>query len=241
MMTPGGSFDAWAADYDRALAQGVSLSGEDKEYFAEGRVRWLARCLDAFGAQARDVLDFGCGTGTNTEVLGRTLRARVVGVDPSEASIQVARARHPDATLAFERLVAGEACERFDLAFCNGVFHHIPLAERGPAVRHVYASLRPGGIFALWENNPWNPGTRLVMRRIPFDRDALLLAPGEARRLLRAAGFEIVSTTYQFIFPHGLRLFRPAERIVAGLPFGAQYQALGRKPQAGCGSTGPLP
>ena len=40
----------------------------------------------------------------------------------------------------------------------------------------VRQGLRPGGVFALWENNPWNPGTRLVMRRIPFDRNAVLLS-----------------------------------------------------------------
>ena len=37
-------------------------------------------------------------------------------------------------------------------------------------------ALRPGGLFAFWENNPWNPGTRLVMSRIPFDRDAITLS-----------------------------------------------------------------
>ena len=48
------------------------------------------------------------------------------------------------------------------------------------ALRCIRRLLRPNGIFALWENNPWNPGTRLVMRRIPFDRDASLLTPASA-------------------------------------------------------------
>ena len=71
--------------------------------------------------------------------------------------------------------------EEIDLAFCNGVFHHIPPEQRARAIAYVYRCLRPGGLFALWENNPWNPGTRLVMSRIPFDRDALpLSAPGKS-------------------------------------------------------------
>jgi len=32
------AFDEFAGDYDSALARGISVSGEDKMYFARGRV-----------------------------------------------------------------------------------------------------------------------------------------------------------------------------------------------------------
>ena len=64
-----------------------------------------------------------------------------------------------------------------NLAYCNGVFHHIPLVERSAAVACVNRALRAGGLFALWENNPWNPGTRYVMAHCDFDRDAITLTP----------------------------------------------------------------
>ena len=38
-------FDDYAGSYDSALNQGLSLSGEPKEYFAHQRVRWLAARL----------------------------------------------------------------------------------------------------------------------------------------------------------------------------------------------------
>jgi SAM-dependent methyltransferase len=119
--------------------------------------------------------------------------------------------------------------EEIDLAFCNGVFHHIPLSERAAAVNYVYRSLQPGGLFALWENNPWNPGTRYVMSRIPFDHDAITLTPPEARRLVQAGGFEILQMDFLFIFPKMLRWFRWIEPLVSRLPLGAQYQILCRK------------
>src|SRR4029434_4043103 len=72
------------------------------------------------------------------------------------------------------------------LVYCNGVFHHIPPQAREAAVAYVARALRPGGLWAFWENNPWNPGTRYAMHRIPFDRDAIPLTPPEARRLLQA-------------------------------------------------------
>ena len=39
------AFDRYAENYDAALDRGLSASGEGKEYFARGRVEWLARRL----------------------------------------------------------------------------------------------------------------------------------------------------------------------------------------------------
>jgi hypothetical protein len=68
------------------------------------------------------------------------------------------------------------------------------------------------------------------MSRIPFDKGAITLSPPTARRLLAAGGFEILGTDFQFILPRLLAPLRPLERLVASLPFGAQYQVLCRKP-----------
>jgi hypothetical protein len=110
------------------------------------------------------------------------------------------------------------------------VFHHIPLAERADAARTVWRALRPSGWFAFWENNPWNPGTQVVMKRCPFDRDAQTLSPPRARALLGTAGFEVVRTDFLFMFPRALKALRFIEPRVARWPLGAQYQVLCRKP-----------
>ena len=64
-------FDEYADPeaYDAALDRGISISGEDKSYFARGRVAWLADCLKSHGLRPAQVLDFGCGTGTATPFL----------------------------------------------------------------------------------------------------------------------------------------------------------------------------
>ena len=59
-------FDVYAEDYDRTLAQGLAVSGEDKNYFARGRVAWLGKRLQQMEFEPRRVLDFGCGTGSST-------------------------------------------------------------------------------------------------------------------------------------------------------------------------------
>jgi len=87
------------------------------------------------------------------------------------------RLRAPGSSRArFLRYYECQPEERVDLVICNGVFHHIPLQQRRDAVAFAFHSLRRGGVFAFWENNPWNPGTRLAMRRIPFDRDAIMIS-----------------------------------------------------------------
>ena len=116
------------------------------------------------------------------------------------------------------------------MAFCNGVFHHIVPADRRASAQYVYDALRPGGIFAFWENNTWNPGTRYVMSRIAFDRDAITLTARESRALLRQAGFEVLRTDYLFVFPAALRILRRLEPMIARFPLGGQYMVLARKP-----------
>ncbi|MFM2082215.1 MAG: hypothetical protein RL380_906 [Verrucomicrobiota bacterium] len=224
-------FDRYAADYDAALAQGISVSGEDKEFFARGRLVLLEKILRARNFPVRTALDFGCGTGQAAPLLREILRAEtVLGVDISEGLLGVAQREHSGAGIEFRALKSHTPAADFDLAFCNGVFHHIPLTERAGAVAHVFRSLKPGGLFALWENNPWNPGTQYVMSKIPFDRDAIKLSPPTARKLLREAGFEILRTDSAFYFPSALGFLRGVEPLLAKLPFGAQYQVLARKP-----------
>ncbi len=221
-------FDRYSATYDAALAQGLAATGEGKEYFAERRVLWLRRSLDRLHAPTHDVLDFGCGTGSATPWLIRELKpARLVGLDVSTESLTQAAKHYPSAQFFPPSAFKETNC--FDLAFCNGVFHHIPPAQRRAEVQRIREVLRPNGLFAFWENNPWNPGTRYVMRRVAFDRDAVPLTASEARALLKSGGFEVLRTDFLFIFPRLLRCLRWMEPSLAAWPFGGQYQILCRK------------
>ena len=229
-LTPRPQFDAYAADYDAALERGISVSGEDKEFFARGRVHWLARQLAELGESPQRILDFGCGTGTGAHHLGEQYpKAAVLGTDLSGSSLETARRRYGGERVQFRLTSELAPAGEIDLAFCNGVFHHIPLAERAGAMKWIHQSLHSEGLFAFWENNPWNPGTRFVMSRIPFDRDAITLTPPESRRLLSTGGFEIVRTDFLFFFPRWLGWLRRIEPRLAGLPMGAQYLVLARK------------
>ena len=217
-------FDEYAREYDRALAEGVAVSGESKEFFARGRVAWLARVVTE---RPRLVMDYGCGTGSSTPYLLDVLGAeRVIGVDVSRASLEVARDTYVSRPAAYHVVGDFEPAGNVDLVFTNGVFHHIPVEERAAAVQYVWRALRPGGLFAFWENNPLNPGTRFVMSRCPFDDDAVMLSHWEASRLLTSAGFEVRRRDFRFFFPRLLSAFRPIEPALSAIPLGAQYLVL---------------
>lgn len=227
-MTPPDPLFERSDEYAAMLERGLQLSGESRDFFMEGRVRDL-------GAQLREpprrILDFGCGTGETAAYLAQQFpEAEVVGVDTAENAVAHAARSHGSPRVRFGLVSKLEAHGAFDLCYTNGVFHHIRPAEREGAVRAIHRALRPGGRFALFENNPWNPGTRLVMRRIPFDRDALPIAPPAARRLLAQAGFaEIAPARFLFWFPRFLAPLRALEPALVRIPLGAQYYFLAAK------------
>jgi SAM-dependent methyltransferase len=225
-------FDAHAAQYEASLDEGLRLSGEGAKYFAEKRIAWTRHVLSC--ESIAGVLDFGCGVGLAAPLFREHFSpTEFWGFDPSRSAIACAERDAGDDRVTYTADARTLPSNRFDLAYCNGVFHHIAAADRPAALAVLYNSLRPGGWFALWENNPWNPGTRLVMRRIPFDRDAVTLSPPAARRMVEGAGFTFVRRDAWFLFPRQLSRLRPLEAWFHRLPLGAQYLTLCQKPAGG--------
>ena len=199
----------WPRATKRRSTQGLRLSGEGPEYFAERRIAWTARLLHGRSSPARARLRLRRRARGAAARRALCSRRPLWGFDPSTAAIDRARQRLREAIAFGSRptradLPTGE----FDLAYCNGVFHHIAAGRSpGGAATVVGSRLRPGGWFALWENNPWNPGTRWVMRRIPFDRDAVdAVADRRSPDACARRAFASMRTDAWFLFPHALAL-----------------------------------
>lgn len=220
-------FDQFATSYNKDLSKSLAVTGEGREFYAQGRIDWTEKCATDRGLKVRRILDYGCGDGTNTPMLATKFNAdRVLGVDVSSASIKDARNFILDDRVSFLTADEWTPDGRVDLAYVNGVFHHIRPSERQENLASIRRALGQGGLFALWENNPWNPGTRYVMSQCVFDKDAIAISPREARKMVSEAGFRILRFDFLFYFPRQLRAFRPAERWLRGVPFGGQYQVL---------------
>ena len=219
-----------SAEYEEMLNKGIGLSGENREFFIAGRLLGLKELLNPQFKPDR-ILDFGCGIGTTSKRLSEMFpHAEVLGVDTSESALSYATEQYGSLKIRFRLLHELPLESGFGLCYANGVFHHIEPQQRPAVVADIHRAMRSGGMFALFENNPWNPGTRMVMSRIPFDRDAITLTPPETVELVQEAGFKtVIGPKSFFYFPRQLAFLRPLEAALKHVPLGAQYVVLSTK------------
>jgi SAM-dependent methyltransferase len=214
-------------EYEGMLNQGIRLSGEGMLFFLEGRLNLLRKQTGEMRPVTR-ILDFGCGLGYASHRLRQMFpAAEITGADTSQNALGAARQKHGAPGIRFITVDELEGDVRgYDLCHVNGVFHHIRPAERPQALSLIHKVLRPGGTLALFENNPWNFGARMVMARIPFDRDAHMLSPLLTADLLRQTGFQVIRTDSLFFFPRILKALRFSEPFLSWTRLGAQYVVL---------------
>jgi SAM-dependent methyltransferase len=177
-------------------------------------------------AREQRLLDYGCGTGSLTRLLVERCDA-VSGYDPSARSLEEARQVAARASYCADERELPQGA--FDLAVLSGVLHHVPPAERARVLETVASKLRVGGRVVVFEHNPYNPLTVKAVQDCPFDDDAILLPPGELRRLLRGARLGSVRQDYVLFFPRALRLLRPLEPWLRWFPIGAQTLTSGTR------------
>lgn len=232
-MTDPGVFTEYASRYDESVQAVIGASGESVHYFARLKADLTRKAVGSF--RVRRILDFGCGVGNTTRCLATAFpEALLTGFDLSGPSIEQARALSGDEWPALS-FVEGESgglpfgAEAFDLAFASCVFHHIPADAQIGWAREVFRVLRSGGVFFLFEHNPYNPLTRQVVRECPFDQGVILLRPRYTKRVLTRAGFRVDRARYYFFFPRILRSLRAFEPMLQWLPLGAQYYSAGWK------------
>jgi SAM-dependent methyltransferase len=213
-------FDQYAEQYDRMLGEAIPESLNEDSYFAEYKVALMSKLLGQ-GPAAR-ILDFGCGAGRSLPYLDRYFpHAELWGYDVSPASLELAAERTPRAKLFSDWNDATDV--RFDAILAANVFHHIPPSQRVPALVHCRESLTPTGQMYLFEHNPFNPVTRRIFERCPFDADAEMLTLKTARKLASAANLSITRCGYTLFFPRPLAFLRGLEPLLRRIPLGAQY------------------
>jgi cyclopropane fatty-acyl-phospholipid synthase-like methyltransferase len=113
--------------------------------------------------------------------------------------------------------------ERFDLIVAANVFHHISPDKRVGALSDCRKVLSDKGKMFIFEHNPYNPATRWVFERCPFDVDAEMLSKGSASRIAKQANLKITDSGYTLFFPAQLSFLRGLEKSLKMLPLGAQY------------------
>ncbi len=109
--------------------------------------------------QGKSVVDVACGEGYFTRLLRQAGAASVLGLDISEAMIELARAEEASAPLGIEYAVedarAEQPLRQLDLAVAAWllVYAH-DCAELAEMCRGLARLLRPGGRFVTYTTNP---------------------------------------------------------------------------------------
>ena len=170
--------------------------------------RWSRRLAPLFvdhaGAAAGErLLEVGCGTGSLTFTLARTVDfAELTAIDYAQVYVDAARARNADPRIRIEQ---GDAAKldfpdaRFDRAVSLLVLHFV--SDPAGAVVEMRRVVRPGGAVAA---AVWDSGGGMTAMRMFWDTAAVLdpaaadmrgramskavTGPGGLARLFRAAG-----------------------------------------------------
>jgi ubiquinone/menaquinone biosynthesis C-methylase UbiE len=114
-------------DYDNSTIS--TVYDEARRLSSEGLKLWLdlVSC-DAHPVPNCLIVDVGCGTGRFSQPLANRFKARVIGVDPSQKMLEVARRKLQSERVEFRHAPAGSlplTRGSADILFISMVFHHL--------------------------------------------------------------------------------------------------------------------
>ena len=216
-------FDRLSDDYERLLSDPWrERFASEHSFFIRQKCRVLLDELSRKLGPGRHlrVLDAGCGHGTAFQFLSPP--HRIIGSDVSVPMLRVAASKGP--VVAQEAMALPFADGAFDAVFAFCVYHHIAPEDRAAHLRELVRVVRPGGVVAVFEHNPFNPVTRTVFKRAPIDRGCEMIRPSALRRLCAEAGLTDVSVGYLLFMPEPVAaVIGVVEDVLRWLPLGGQY------------------
>jgi ubiquinone/menaquinone biosynthesis C-methylase UbiE len=223
-------FDRHAATYASAVNDSIAFSGLKVDTFVRAKLFHLRRIFKQHGILPSDrVVDVGCGVGTYEMSLVEDW-PNIAGIDVSQESIVQARQNCPGVSFSsFDGKQMPFESGSVAAAFAICVWHHVPVEDWSLFLMEIFRILRPGGILAVFEHNPWNPLTRWAVERCVFDKDAVLLSMPQARRRMSAAGFSLKQSEYILSVPATTGVAGQIDRWLGSVPTGAQYLVVGGK------------
>jgi trans-aconitate methyltransferase len=139
----GGQFHFDPDRYDQLMAEDVPAYGRLQVAVADA-------AGSSGGQRGLRLLELGTGTGeTATHVLAAHPGAALIGVDASDAMLERARVRLPEADLRLARLQDPLPEGPFDLVFSALAVHHLDGPAKADLFARIAAVLAPGARFVL--------------------------------------------------------------------------------------------
>ncbi|HWB63695.1 MAG TPA: class I SAM-dependent methyltransferase [Chitinophagales bacterium] len=222
------NFDEFAHNYRDIHNEQTRLLGVESDYFADFKVKEMARLEGDNANKPMHILDYGCGDGIVSRIFSKYFKnSRVTGVDVSSESIAVARSK-PAQNVSYS-IIQGDDIplpdQSVDIIFIAMVLHHINFNKHQAIISEFLRVLVPGGRLYIFEHNPFNPVTRYFVNTCPFDEDAQLLSPSYLTKMLRLNQLGLIDVSYLFFLPRHrvLKSLLFIENYLRWLPLGGQY------------------
>ena len=225
------NFNQYATSYKKQICRSQSFAGTDHGVYLRAKANILKRLVrKRFGTRRKpNALDIGCGLGLMEPYLSGVF-SEIVGIDPADQAIAYARQTVHNARFeTFDGRTIPFPDESFDVVFAICVMHHVPQPQWSGFVLEMRRALKPGGLAAVFEHNPYNLLTRLAVARCEFDKDATLLSEPRVARIFRENGFESIRKKYLLFLPLAGPIWSFIENAIGLLPMGAQYYVTGTK------------
>ncbi|MFT3869273.1 MAG: class I SAM-dependent methyltransferase [Nibricoccus sp.] len=205
-------------------------AGASAYAFLEAKVPTIRRILyktdiPALSNPAIRWLDFGCGAGDFIHVMkAQGIPWQSEGCDISTGMLDEGRRRHPSFAQNLWEISADSFPKaKYDIITAVCVFHHIPPSAWAATVDMLKQALKPLGQLIIIEHNPWNPITRLLVKRAPIDQNAILLSSRKTKNLLASVGLVNVASRHFLFFPPRFKFLQFLEGLFSKIPLGGQY------------------
>ena len=154
---------------------GTKAFFDDLDEYRFDKLRYLPEVVDFSAYPGQQLLEIGCGIGTDLVRFARG-GARVTGVDLAATAIDLARKNFALNGLAPEQLQVGNgeqlpfANHSFDIVYAHGVIQYT--ANPAALIAEAHRVLRPGGtgIFMVYNRVSWLNALSKVMK-VPLEHE----------------------------------------------------------------------
>lgn len=224
-------FEDYVDNYQQKIQESINFAGQDADFFIKVKAEMVLGLIEKYGLsyESSKILDVGCGVGLVDKHLSGKIK-NLYGVDIEQKVVDKAALNNPGVKYS---LFNGEDMPfnngSMDMVFAINVMHHVPRSHWQEFMFELYRVLKPGGIAAVFEHNPFNPFTRRVVSKCEFDRDAVLLSHHILSNLFMKAKFALTEDPFILFFPFKANIFRTLEKALKWIPLGAQHLVVGKK------------
>jgi SAM-dependent methyltransferase len=217
------NFDLYSNDYDHYVQKSIKKFDKNLDYYRKDKIKITKERIIK---NPKNILDFGSGVGTMIPYFRKKFnKSKIYAYDESKESLRFLKKKFPFVSCL--KKMDGQI--KFDLIFLSGVVHHIEKNARERVFKQIYSSLNSSGSLVIFEHNPYNPLTNIIVKNCEFDRDAQLIKKKDLIEICEKVNLKIDDSAYIYFFPTFMKKLKFFEKYLEWFFLGAQYFCIFKK------------